>query len=123
MEEQMASNGQQHAPMSEQLAKLQSAIDEAGKEGGEKAVAIADKGRQILSLARELASDIAGVTRETVSARASRAYRKIHDEAQYDVELARETVREHPLLAVAGVAAISALVAACVTSALSRRYH
>ena len=119
----MASNGQQHAPMSEQLATLQTAIEAAGKEGGEKATAIADKGRQILTLARELAGDIAHVTRETVSTRAGRAYRKIHDEAQYDVELAREAVREHPLLAVAGVAAISALVAACVTSALSRRDH
>ena len=118
----MASNGQQHAPMSEQLAKLQTAIEDASKEGGDKATAIADKGRQILTLARELAGDIAGVTRETVSTRASRAYRKIHDEAQYDVELARETVREHPLMAVAGVAAISALVAACVTTALSRRH-
>jgi ElaB/YqjD/DUF883 family membrane-anchored ribosome-binding protein len=119
----MASNGQEHAPMSEQLAKLQTAIDEAGKEGGEKAAAIAEKGRQVLALARELAGDIAGVTRQTVSTRARQAYRKIHDEAQYDVELARETVREHPLLAVAGVAAISALVAACVTSALSRRHY
>ena len=118
----MASNGQQHAPMSEQLAKLQTAIEDASKEGGDKATAIADKGRQILALARELAGDIAGVTRETVSTRASQAYRKIHDEAQYDVELARETVREHPLMAVAGVAAVSALVAACVTTALSRRH-
>lgn len=117
----MASDGQQHAPMSEQLVRLETAIDDASKEGGDKAAAIAEKGRRILSLARELAGDIAGVTRETVSSRASRAYRAIHDEAQRDVRVAREAVREHPLVAVAGVAAISALVAACVTSALSRR--
>ena len=118
----MAGNGQ-HAPMSEQLAKLQTAIDEAGREGGEKATAIAEKGRQILTLARELAGEIAHVTRDTVSTRASQAYRAARDTAQYDVEVAREAVREHPLLAVAGVAAISAVVAACVTTALSRRHH
>lgn len=117
----MATNGM-HPPMSEQLAKLQTAIEDAGKEGGEQAMAIAEKGRQILAMARELAGDLASATRETVSTRASQAYRTIRDEAQYDVELARETVREHPLMAVAGVAAISALVAACVTSALSRRH-
>lgn len=118
----MASNGQ-HAPMAEQLEKLKAAIEDAGKEGGDNSATIAEKGRQILALARELAGDIAVVTRDTVSNRASHAYRKIHDEAQYDVELARETVRQHPLMAVAGVAAISALVAACVTSALTRRHH
>lgn len=119
----MASNGQSHAPMSEQLAKLQTAIEETSREGGDKAAAIAEKGRTILALARDLAGDIAGVTRETVSSRAGRAYRGIRDEAQRDVALARETVREHPLLAVAGVAAISAVVAACVTNALSHRHR
>ena len=37
----MASNGQQHAPMSEQLAKLQTAIEDTSKEGGDKAAGIA----------------------------------------------------------------------------------
>jgi len=109
--------------MSEQLTKLQTAIEEAGREGGDKAATIAEKGRQILSLARELAGDIAHATRDTVGTRAGQAYRTVRDTAQYDVEVARETVREHPLLAVAGVAAISAVVAACVTGALSRRHH
>lgn len=116
----MASNGQ-HPPMSEQLAELQSAIEQTGKSGGDKAATIAEKGRQILALARDLAGEIADVTRVSVSTRAGEAYRKVYNEAQRDVEVAREAVREHPMLAIAGVAAISALVAACVTSALSRR--
>ena len=121
----MANNGQQHVPMSEQLAKLETAIEDAGKESGEKAAAIAEKGRQILTLGRELAHDIAVVTRETVSTRASRAYRAARDTAEYEVEVARETVRAHPLVSVAGVAAISAVVASLVTAACmgSRRHH
>lgn len=119
----MANNGPQHVPLSEQLAKLQTAIDDTSKEGGDKAAVIAEKGRVFLSLARELAGDIAVATRDTVSARASRAYHRVYDTAQHDAELAREAVRNHPLLAVAGVAAVSALVAAIVTAAVSRRHH
>jgi ElaB/YqjD/DUF883 family membrane-anchored ribosome-binding protein len=121
----MVNNGQ-HEPMSEQLTKLETAIEDAGKEGGEKAAAIAEKGRQILALGRELAHDIAEVTSETMSSRARRAYRRAREIAEYDVEVARETVRSHPLASVAGVAAISAVVASLVTAACmssSRRHY
>lgn len=122
----MGNNGQ-HEPMSEQLAKLATAIEDAGKESGEAAAAIAEKGRQILALGRELAHDIAQATSETMSSRARSAYRRARDIAEYDVEVARETVREHPLASIAGVAAISAVVASLVTAACmsssSRRHY
>jgi hypothetical protein len=104
--------------ISRQIDALQDAVEDTAKQGGEQAIAIAEKGRQILTLARELAGDIAHVTRETVSAGAGNAYRRVRDTAQYETEVARETVRNHPLLAVAGVAVVSALIAVAVTSAV-----
>ena len=113
----------QNGTISRQLEALASAVEDTARQGGENAIAIAEKGRQILSMARELASDITQKTTEEVSNRAGSAYRRVRDTAQYEVEVAREAVREHPLLAVAGVAAVSALVAVVVTAAVQRQHR
>jgi len=108
----------QNGTISRQIDALHDAVEDTAKQGGEHATDIADKGRQILTLARELAGDIAHATRETVTSGAGSAYRRVRDTAQYETEVAREAVRNHPLLAVAGVAAISALIAVAITSAV-----
>lgn len=113
----------QDGTISRQIDALQTAVEDTAREGGENAIAIAEKGRQILTMARDLASDIAQATRDEATSRAARVYRRVADTAQHDVEVARDAVRAHPLLTVAGVAAVSALVAVIVTSAVQRNHR
>ena len=113
----------QNGTISRQLDALARAVEDTAKQGGENAIAIAEKGRQILSMARTLAGDIAQAATEEVTNRAGGTYRRVRDTAQYEVEVAREALREHPLLAVAGVAAVSALVAVVVTAAVQRQHR
>ncbi len=113
-------NGNGNGSISHQLEALERAIEDTVKAGGANAIAVAEKGRRILGLARTLAEDITHATAAEIAADASAAWRRARDFAQYEVEVARETVREHPLAVVGGVAAVSALTAVMVTLMIHR---
>src|SRR5947207_213719 len=85
------------------------------REGGANAIAVAEKGRRILDLARTLAEDIAHTSSAELASGATTAWHRARDFAQDKAEAARETVRAHPLSVVGGVAAVSALTAIVVT--------
>lgn len=103
-----------------QLEALERAIEDTVREGGVNAIAVAESGRRILGLARTLAEDIAHATSAEIAADATAAWQRARDFARHEVEVAREAVREHPLAAVGGVAAVSALTAMLVTLMLQR---
>ena len=82
--------------------------------------AVAEQGRKILGQARTLAEDIARAASAELADDANAAWHRARDFAQHEVGDARDTVRAHPLAAVGGVAAVSALTAVVVTLLVRR---
>lgn len=111
--ESASKNG--NGSISHQLDALERAIADTVREGGANAIAVAEKGRQILEQARTLADSIAHTTSATIADNATTAWHRARDVAQHQAETAREVVRAHPLSVVGGVAAVSALTAVLVT--------
>lgn len=113
-------HGNGNGSITHQLEALERAIEDAARDGGADAIALAEKGRHILGLARTLADDIAHASSAQIAGRAGAALHRAREFVQHEAEAARETVRAHPLAAVGGVAAVSALTAALVTLMLQR---
>ena len=109
------SNSSDNGSITHQLEALERAIEDTVREGGANAIAVAEKGRRILGLARTLAEDIARTSSAELASGATAAWRRARDLAHDKAEVARETVRAHPLSVMGGVAALSALTAMVVT--------
>lgn len=108
-------NGNGNGSISHQLEALERAIEDTVRAGGANAIAVAEKGRQILQEARTLADDIAHTTSARIADNASTAWHRARDVAHHQAETAREVVRAHPLSVMGGVAVLSALTAMVVT--------
>ena len=110
------SNGNNgNGSIAHQLEALERAIEDTVRMGGANAIAVAEQGRRILGLARSLAEDIARTSSAELASNAATAWQRTRDYAHDKAELARETVRAHPLSVMGGVAALSALTAMVVT--------
>lgn len=100
---------------SQQIESLEHAIEEIVRDGGAEASALVEKSREVLAAARAMTEDLARTTSAELADGAATAWNRARDFAQYEVEVARDVVRRHPMASMGGVAAVSALTAMIVT--------
>jgi ElaB/YqjD/DUF883 family membrane-anchored ribosome-binding protein len=94
--------------MSEQLDELIGMIETAELEEDPSARRVAEKGRRIVSLGRELARDIAELTQQM---------------ARHDADIVAQYVREQPLKSVAIAGAAGAMLVCLMPHSRRHRHH
>jgi ElaB/YqjD/DUF883 family membrane-anchored ribosome-binding protein len=103
----MAKPGQ-HPPIAEQLDELIGMIESAENDDGPNARQVAEKGRRIVALGRELARDIAELTRHI---------------ARHDADIVAQYVRDRPLTSVAAAGAAGAMFVCLLPHSRRHRHY